>query len=82
MQEPQKPIIALRVACVAAVCVVLANYLLDAAKACRVNRGLFMIDQQSGASWCVSYQSLGGGLLLLGLLLIAVGVLLTLSKGE
>ncbi|QWC92457.1 hypothetical protein KB891_22425 [Cupriavidus metallidurans] len=82
MQERAKAVLAIRVACVAAVCVVLANYLLDAAKACKLNRGLFVIDQQTGTSWCVPYQTLGGGLLLLSLFLIAVGVLLTFSKGE
>ncbi|MCA3187162.1 MULTISPECIES: hypothetical protein [unclassified Cupriavidus] len=74
--------IAIRVAVLAAVCVLLADYLLKAAQACRVNRGLFMIDQQTGTSWCVSYQTLGGSLLLVGLLLIFVGALLTFSKGE
>lgn len=78
----EKGKIAIQVAFVAAVCVVLADYFLKAAQACRVNRGLFMIDQQTGTSWCVSYQSLGGGLLLLGLFLIGVGALLTFSKGE
>lgn len=82
MEEPTKAVIAIRVAVVAAVCVVLANYLLEAAKACAVNRGLFMIDQQTGTSWCVSYQTLGGGLLLLGLVLIGISLVLTASKGE
>lgn len=73
---------AIHLAIGALLCVVLADFLLKAARSCATMRGLYMIDQDSGASWCVSYQTLGGGLLLLSLLLIAVGVALTFSKGE
>lgn len=73
---------AIHLAIGALLCVWLADMLLKAARACSTLGGLYMIDQQSGASWCISYQALGGGLLLLALLLVAVGVALTFCKGE
>ncbi|MGO4158239.1 hypothetical protein [Cupriavidus sp. YAF13] len=81
--EPKGPAFAIRIMLCALACVVVADYLLKAARACSTMQGLYMIDQESGASWCVSYQTLGGGFLLVGLLLVAVGAVFAFSsKGE